>query len=214
MDVAELIARHPRLHHMTEAGAWPSIRRHGLRTAAQLAQEALPGSAAAALLGTRRTRSVRLDHPEIGAVVLRDQLPLRPHILRERLIGMTEAEWLAALNERVFLWPRRERLDELLAARSYREREHDVLGVDTASLLAAHGDRVELSAINSGATLWPNAALRGTGTFLPVADYPYADRLTARGAAGALAEVTVLGGVPDIADHVVAIERRGAPRRA
>lgn len=206
MDVAQLVARYPRLFHMTEAGAWPSIRRHGLRTAAQvLASSGAPAD----LLATRRTSSVRLDHPELGPVVVRDQLPLRPHILETRLVGMTVAQWVAELNRRTYFWLRPERLDELLRARSYRGRSHDVLVVDTARLVAAHLDRIELSPVNSGATLWPNAAVRGRGTFLPIADYPFDRRLAARGAAGAIAELTVVGGVPDLADHVVAVERRG-----
>lgn len=206
MDVAELITRYPRLHHMTEAGAAGSIERHGLRTAADLA--AAGGVEAA--IRVRRTASVRFDHPEAGPVVLRDQLPLRPHLLVDRLVGMTAEEWLATLNERVYFWPEAERLEELLRARSYRGREHDVLVVDTAGLVAAHGPRVELSAINSGAVLWPNAAPRGAGTFRPVADYPFDDRLAARGPRRAIAEVTVVGGVPDLADHLVRVERRRA----
>jgi hypothetical protein len=63
--------------------------------------------------------------------------------------------WLGTLSERVFSWLHPQRLTQLLDARRNRGRPHDVLTVDTASLVGRYHDRIRLSAINSGATLFP-----------------------------------------------------------
>jgi hypothetical protein len=57
----------------------------------------------------------------------------------------------------VFFWVSAERLDGFLNV--YRDVEHDVFTVNTASLARAHADNVRLSAINSGAALRPNGAM-------------------------------------------------------
>jgi hypothetical protein len=62
----EPIGRYPRLFHLAGAGSWPAIAAHGL----------LP---AAAIVSTSA----------LGQVVIRDQTPLRPHILEKVLHGMT-----------------------------------------------------------------------------------------------------------------------------
>lgn len=212
MDPDRLVRLHPTLFHMAAAGAWPSIREHGLLTTLQIVQGAgLAPAVAVAVLEQRRLHSVRLRHPVLGDVVIRDQSPLRPHILEQRLVGMTSTQWLAVLNDRVFLWLHEAKLQGLLRARRYRQDEHDVLVVDTASFVAAYADRIRLSPINSGATLYPNAAERGPQTFRTIADYPYDERRRGRGPADAIAELAVPGGVPDVARFVVRVERHRGP---
>lgn len=209
MDVAELVQRHPRLYHMAQAGSWGAIRDQGLLTTAQLVRtSSLPEDEAAALLVRRRSASVTIDHPRFGAVVIRDQGPLREQFLTSALTDMTVQQWLDQLNGRVFFWPREDKLLTLLKARRYRSSSHDVLTVDTASLVRAHGDRIRLCGINSGATLYPNATPRGSRTFLPIDQYDYEAARRRRGAREALVELAVLDGVPDIAVHVVRVERR------
>jgi hypothetical protein len=137
-------------------------------------------------------------------MVIRDQSPLRPEILARSLTGLTVPQWLAILNDRVFFWLDGQRLGTLLNARRNRDRAHDVLTVDTASLVATYADRIRLSAINSGATLFPNATARGAGTFRTIGDYPWDPRRRAR---NAVAELAVIGGVPDVAKHVIRVER-------
>ena len=146
-------------------------------------------------------------HPRLGQVVIRDQVP-RPHILAQKLTGLTVGQWLAILNDRVFFWLDPHRLDTLLNARLNRDRTHDVLTVDTASLVATYADQVRLSPLNSGATLFPNAAPRGPDTFRTIDAYPYDTLRRQRGPRGAIAELAVIGGVPDIAKHVIQVERR------
>src|SRR5215213_7241118 len=75
------------------------------------------------------------------------------------MTGMTPREWLLELNRRVFFWPSEQRLTKLLGARAYGQREHDVLIVDTRSLVERHGREITLAPINSCATV-PTAAAR------------------------------------------------------
>ena len=85
---------------------------------------------------------------------------------------MTVTAWLRLLNRKVFFWVSEHRVNELLAAQHYRDREHIVLVVDTAALVTAHEPAITLSAINTGATLY-NPPPRGSDTLLPVVDYPF-----------------------------------------
>lgn len=77
---------------------------------------------------------------------------------------------------------------------AYGCSEQAIFEVDTRALLAGHADEIELSHINSGyaGSRYP-AARRGCDTFVPLRDYPYSAR-------NKIAEVTVLGAVPNIFD--------------
>jgi Family of unknown function (DUF7002) len=139
VGVEELIDRYPRLFHMTAADAWRSIAAHGLLTAHDIVTtSALPDAERTSALTQQRPRPVALDHPELGLVTLRDQSPLHRHILENVLVDMTVPQWLATLNSRAFLWLHPKRLATLLQSRPNRNLEHDVLTVDTASLVATH----------------------------------------------------------------------------
>ncbi len=212
MDVEELVGQYPRLFHLSEAGSWPAIAAHGLLPTAEIVSTSTLGAAEQAeVLSRPRASRLSIDHPLLGAVVIRDQTPLRVHILEKVLRGMGTRQWLDTLNGRVFFWLHPQRLDQLLNARRNRGRPHDVLTVDTASLVARYHDRIRLSAINSGATLYPGAPERGSFTFRTIEDYPYAERRRGRTPQTAVVELAVLGGVPDIADHVFSVQRRLGP---
>lgn len=208
MTGAELALHYPRLYHMAEDGAWPSIRAHGLlSTSALLRAHGLSGEAAAALEGRRRPAGVRLAGPGLPDAVLRDQGPVSDAALRRCLDdGLLPGDWYRMLNGRVFFWPSHARLLRLLGARAYRGRPQTVLTLDTASLAEAHGAAMHLSAINSGATIF-GGPRRGIGTFVPLAAYPFAAWRAKRGLADAVVEVTVPDGVPDAVRHVLAVDR-------
>jgi hypothetical protein len=208
VDVTEFIRLYPKLFHMAEPGSWGSIAERGLLTTAALVDLFEVGpELSAGLLERRRPTKVALDHPRHGRVVIRDQKPLSTSKLERCLTDMSVVEWLASLNNRVFLWLQPQRLSRLLNARAYRNEEHDVLVVDTRRLLDLHLSDVRLSRINSGSTAY-NAVPRGTDTFRSLADYPHPQRRQALAAASDIAELAVLGGVPEIVKVVDRVERR------
>ena len=210
VDVAELIERYPRIYHMAEAESWTSILHRGLlSTSALLDLFEVNGSLRRALESERRPQSVEVTHPLHGKAIIRDQIPLREGPLAQCLSGVTLAEWYEALNGRVFFWVREQRLVRLLRGRAYRDRAHDVLTIDTASLVGAHAERITLTPINTGSTIF-NPRPRGHGTFLPITEYPYDQWRRRRGPLDAVVELAVDYSVPDIADHTLVVESRQA----
>lgn len=205
-----LAARFPRLYHMAQAGSWPGIQRNGLlSTNALLDLFEVQGEAREALVARHRAESVPIRHPLRGEAVIRDQKPMSDGgLLRALGDGLTPAEWYRLLNEKVFFWLARERLDKLLGAAAYRDKRQTVLTIDTAALLARHADQVLLSPINSGCTK-PYPTPRGRDTFLPLADYPFEESSRKRGRQNAVVELTVRYAVPDIRDFVLMVEEVG-----
>ncbi|GJD94859.1 hypothetical protein OCOJLMKI_2066 [Methylobacterium iners] len=115
--------------------------------------------------------------------------------------GLSPADWLALLNQRIFFWCDAEGLARLLGARANRSRAVDVLVADTLGLARAYAHRIELSPINTGATL-RKPARRGPSTFTPLLELSFEDWSRKRGRRDRILEVTVIGGVPDIARYV------------
>ena len=208
MKPEDLAETYPLLYHMANEGTWPSIRKYGLLTTRQLVELSRPALGVAdAILKRRRPSSVELMLAG-QAFQVRDQAPLRLNFLESCLQDMTVQEWLDVLNGRVFFWLTAEKLGQLLAARRYRNRSHDVLVVSTKSLLSEYGDAVRLSPVNSGATLYPNASARGPETFRTIGNYDFTAWRKRRGLGGAIVELAVVDGVPNISNHVVRVERR------
>ena len=107
----------------------------------------------------------------------------------------------------MFFWVSEDRLVGLL--KSYGDRHHDVLVLDTRALLATHADRVLLTTMNTGAvSRFPSCPRRGRDTFMTVADFPYGERRTTDSRRTQVVELAVTGGVPDVADLVERVERR------
>jgi hypothetical protein len=207
ITVDELVDNYPRLYHMANGGSWPMIQQHGLLPTVQIVRTSgIPLAEQEQLLMKRRPISTIIEHPLIGTVTIRDQVPLREQFLS--LADMDIQQWLAILNDRVFFWLHPDKLDRLLNARLYRGRIQDVLTLDTRSLVEAYESRVRLSPLNSGATLYPSAPERGSMTFLPLTEYPFKEWRKKRTLPNAITELAVIGGVPDVASHVVAVERR------
>lgn len=205
MTPEAIAERWPRLFHMAEAGSWLSIQRHGLlSTTALLDLFEVDGPARTELETKRRPDSVEIHHPVHGTATVRDNKPINETVLRRTLVGMSEPDWYRTLNGRVFFWLTTERLDRLRDAPPFRNRPHDILTIDTASLLERHGDRVELAAINSGAVHPGARNTRGAGTFQRITDYPWETRRSGE----RVVELTVPYSVPDIADHGIDVVTR------
>jgi hypothetical protein len=210
VKTSDLTRLYPRIYHMAADGSWPSIAQHGLLSTAALVDRWAIESASArsALLTQRREESQVLEHTAYGTATVRDQKPIHEPSLAEALDDMTVGEWYEVLNERVFFFLQPERLDGLLNARSYKNSTHTVLTIDTASLVAAHESEIELCAFNSGFAQRHSKARRGRDTFKAIADYPHPNRHVARtGAHLDVAELSVLGGVVDIRDHIIRVDR-------
>jgi uncharacterized protein DUF7002 len=203
----DLAALHPRLYHLTAPAALPGILRHGLLpTSGLLSLFGVTGAERHAIERRRRPASVRLAHPEHDEAVITDNLPLSEAALEACLDdGLAPAAWLALLNGRVFFWPDEQSLARLLGARLNRGRDRLVLVVDTLGLARRHRERIELSAINTGSTI-RRPARRGLSTFTPLGLHEYGAWRRLRGGLDRIREVTVVGGVADLADHLV--ERR------
>jgi hypothetical protein len=195
---------------MAEVGSWPSIRRHGLlSTSALLSLFEVRGAERHRIESKHRPRSIVINHPKLGRAVVRDQIPMRDADLHRCLHdGLTPRQWYRLLNSKVFFWLTEERLERLLSARAYRDREHTVLVLATSPVLTDYADQVLLSSMNSGCTT-PFAHPRGRRTFLPLSKYPFKTRL--KGArANAVVELAVEQGVYNMERYVIEVRERAA----
>jgi hypothetical protein len=196
----DLCLKHPRLFHMADVDAWPSIQRHGLlSTQALLALYGVPVALQTPLLTRRRATSFKLDNKALGIVVIRDQIPLSEKKLADALEdGITTQDWLRGLNSKVFFWVDPRRLERLRDAGAYRGYRQLVITVDTRKLVVAHRGRIVVADRNTGATS-PFAHKRGRGTFLPLAE----------NGKRRIVELVIEYGVPDIGDYVVTATKVG-----
>jgi hypothetical protein len=200
----DLAAKHPYLYHLTDPAALPGILRHGLLpTSGLLSLFEVPQADRVAIERRRRSAGVPITHPVHGTAMITDNLPLSEAALTVCLDdGLSPEDWLLFLNQRVFFWPDEENLDGHRHARLNRGRERLVLVLDTLSLVRQHHEHVQLTAINTGATL-RKPARRGLATFVPAHLHSYEGWRRLRGGRDRLKEVAVVGGVADIADHLV-----------
>jgi hypothetical protein len=209
LDVSELIDRYPTLYHMAEDGTWPSIQRHGLlSTTALVDLFEIVEPTREKILNEVRKKTISITHPNHGTAAIRDQLPLK--FLTEVLTpDTTPQQFLDALNNRVFFWLSLSRLDTLLNAKHYRGKAQTILHVDTASLVSAYGEQIQLAPYNTGSMHVPTAPQRGVNVFVDLANYPHQEWRKKRGPSqDAVVELTVPHSVPNITDFVVKVERR------
>jgi hypothetical protein len=138
-----------------------------------------------------------------GDVTITDNRPLSISALASCLDdGLTPEAWLRMLNARVFFWANESSAARLANAALHRDRQKTVLVFRTASLIESCAARVELSAINSGATV-RSAPRRGLATFVPMAKHSYETWRQLRGRRDTVKEVTVVEGVHDISEHLI-----------
>jgi hypothetical protein len=213
MTPEELAALHPRLYHLTRPDAVPGILRHGLLPPLALLDLHGADPATRATVLARRPDSVPLVHPVHGTAWITDNAPLDDRKLQGVLDDdLTPDDWRLMLAERVFLWPDEAHALHLAGARLYRHQPRALLVLDTLSVASAHAERVAISPINSGQTLYVPAR-RGRSTFAPLSSTDYAQWRRARPTKGldSIKEVTVTGGLPDIRRHLLEV-RDLAPR--
>jgi hypothetical protein len=205
MEVEYFVERYPRLYHMAEKGTWPSIRAHGLlSTTAVLDLYGIEGEQRLGIEEAHRPEKMHIG-PATTGIILRDQKPMLPSRLVDALIdGTTPTQWYKFLNGRVFMWAKEERLFGLLGARHYRNLEHDVLTVDTKSLMSEFSDKTWLCRMNSGNT-WPVPHRRGMADFMRIQDYP--TRRSSGAPLKEVVEVVVDYSIPNIAKFVIEVRR-------
>ena len=195
MDVRDFVRRYPELYHMAELGSWPSIQKRGLRSTTKLLDLFEVESVRRVKLESEwRPRSETIRHPNRGTAVIRDQRPMRDEELKPLLIDMEPRDWYRLINGKVFFWADLHGLRKLLGAVMYRDRSHDVLTVDTGTLVERHVDKMWLTDQNSGSVL--SGRPRGRDTFKKVRDF----------SGRWVTEVAVDNLVPDIADLTIRVE--------
>jgi len=210
MTPEDLAKRHPRLFHLTLPYLMPVIEQHGLLSTSTMLDGMGPDDAScAAIERARRPAAVPLDHPTLGPIILNNQTPMTEKALAGCLDdGLTPADWLLTLNRQVFFWCSEHGPASVLCARTNRGRTVAVLEVDTLRLAQAYAAQIEISPINSGATI-RKPARRGAATFTPLGALPHAAWSRLRGCRDTIRDMTVLSGVPDVTRYVV--ERRSVP---
>ncbi len=206
MTPDELVARYPRLYHMAHEGGWPAIRAHGLLSATALLEAYdVSGADRTALESKHRPESVQLQRKGLPGAVLRDQKPMSDGALNKCLQdGLTPTDWYKVLNSKSFFWLSSARIWRLLKARAYRDSTQTVLTVDTEGIVDAYNDRIRLSPINSGSTIFKPQP-RGHSTFMRIEDFPFAERAKTRSLENNVVELVVEHSVPDIAKYVLAV---------
>ena len=177
---------------MAEGGSWDSIQRHGLLSTSRLLDLfEVPEPEREPIESRRRPAKVHISHPVHGMATIRDQKPLYEPGLRRSLVGMEVDEWYRMLSGFVFLWPHWEDLLRMASSPEYRDDVRLVLTLDTQALLEAVGERLRVSAINSGYAR-RRPATRGRWTFAALDEHQ-----------GGVKEVAVLGGVERAAELVI-----------
>jgi hypothetical protein len=205
ITVDELVNLHPQLFHMAEEGTWESVRDNGLlSTSALLDRFEINGPERMVIEETNRRKATVITHPNYGSAVIRDQIPMTESALEKCLIKLTPREWYKLLNSRVFFWATKERLDRLFNAEAYRGKTQCIITIDTRRLLTLYSDRVMLSPINSGSTIFKPQP-RGKSTFLPMSEFPFEEWTKKRSKRKIIVEVTVDHSVPDISEFVIEV---------
>ncbi len=188
---AEFEVAYPVLFHISLARDVEQIMRHGLlSTSALLDLCEIEGEFRSRIEIQQRPKAISISHPIHGEFLINDQAPMNASALAKCLTGLTPQQWCRTLNEKVFLWPTRERLMRHMKAKHAAGTRRIVLAFDTRSLFETLDvDQFRISAINSGNTM-RKAAPRGLNTFLNFRDYPFHERRKSKGPNNAIAEVT------------------------
>lgn len=218
-ELSRLISSHPVLYHLTWPGSWESIMEYGLLSTNALLDKSTKSKDEKDDIGYgHRPECVFVRGRDLCSnplwAVIRDQQTVDDEKLRDHLgkIGMSEDAWYRRQNERVFFFltmepPKKKKSGGLVAlAKKYKRQE--MIMVCTKSLIDAHHREIDLSHYNTGFNLWdkdplenPDYPKRQDSLFHRIEDYPYKRNKKKN----EVRELTVVGGVPDIRDHVIKI---------
>jgi hypothetical protein len=202
-ELEELINNCPVLYHMAERGSWESIKQYGLlSTSALLDHYAVQPPLRTEIESRHRPKSVEVTGGGLPRAVVRDQIPMSDAGLKRALPDhLSPTDWYELLNAKAFFWLSEERLHKLTNAKAYRAREHDVLEVDTRSLINSNREKIWFCPINSGCTK-PMPHPRDETIFARITEYPYAHWRARRSRRERVVELAVDHSVEDIRDHV------------
>jgi hypothetical protein len=96
-------------------------------------------------------KAISISHPIHGEFLINDQAPMNAPAPAKCLMDLTPQQWCESLNNRVFLWPTRERVTKHIGAKLAAGTKRIVLAFDNRSLFETLDvDLFELSPINSG----------------------------------------------------------------
>ena len=202
-ELEDLISNCPTLYHMAERGSWPAIERYGLlSTSALMDLYQIDSMRRAQIELAHRPKSISIAAEGLPGAVIRDQIPMSDSGLKRALPSRLQpSDWYALLNSKVFFWLSADRLHKLTLAEAYRDHEHDVLEVDTRSIVEAYREKIWLCPINSGCTK-PMPHPRDESIFSRIPQYPYAHWRSRRGRKERAVELAIDYSIPDIANHV------------
>lgn len=104
MTSEELANLHPKLYHVTEPDAWPTLEQYGLlSTLALLELFEIDPDTRLTLTQQCRAEAVPITHPKYGRVVINDNKPMSEKALLKCLDdGLAPKDWLQLLNRRIF----------------------------------------------------------------------------------------------------------------
>lgn len=196
MDRDELCDRYQHLYHLAWADSVESIKAEGLlNTSALLDLYEVPKAEREKVEGHHRDAPIPLVHPQRHPGLIRDHGPMSDTKLSGLLNdGLTTADWYRYLDRFVFFWATKVRARSMLAA--YPDLAQVVLVVSTRPMVEKWGEKIRLTAFNTGDTRANKR--RGYGDFKSIFAFKHSQ----------VVELCVMGGVPDIAKY---IERVGAP---
>ena len=208
MTAEKFIEVCPTLYHMASRDSWPSIRQHGLlSTEALVDLFEISGRFRNKVLSKHRPESTVLLHEEHGSAVIRDQKPMSDGGLRRCLPAeITPSDWYRFLNRKVFFWATAFRLESFLNAGAYRHSDHIVLTIDSRAFVSLHGQSVQLTTMNTGATK-PMPHCRDYDSFVDLAKFDYERSRRKRGRLRAIAEVTAPYAVVGMLAMTVRVEQ-------
>ena len=200
MTPEELAKLHPQLFHVTRTNVLPLIEKHGLlSTNALLDLFEVEQTIRDDIAQRPRKAGIQLSHRDNGVVWLNDQAPLNLKKLAKCLDDdLTPLSWLDILNSRVYLWADKAGLERLKTANVKRRRKVSILTINTLRFAEAFIDQLEISPINSGATLH-QPAHRGLSTFAKINELDFQTwrnrrrNLGYKNSLDTIKEVTVIG---------------------